>query len=86
MTAAGTEFGPTDYDGYGDGGFVLPGNLIRIDIGADQIARRPVTVGIQADCAEGIEALLSAIRPGQPAAKDGEGSRGRARRQAARPN
>jgi len=72
VIAAGTEFGPTDYDGYGDGGFVLPKNLIRIDIGADQIARRPVTVGIQADCAEGIEALLVAIGPGHAAASDGE--------------
>ncbi|TGS35544.1 hypothetical protein EN823_14445, partial [bacterium M00.F.Ca.ET.180.01.1.1] len=72
VIAAGTEFGPTDYDGYGDGGFVLPPSLIRIDIGADQLARRPVTVGIQADCAEGIEALLVAIGPGHPAVKDGE--------------
>ncbi|BCH06042.1 hypothetical protein MesoLj131c_03000 [Mesorhizobium sp. 131-3-5] len=72
VIAAGTEFGPTDYDGYGDGGFVLPSNLIRIDIGADQLARRPVTVGIQADCAEAIEALLAAIGPAHPAAPDGE--------------
>jgi len=72
VIAAGTEFGPTDYDGYGDGGFVLPSNLIRIDIGADQLARRPVTVGIQADCAEAIQALLAAIGPAHPAAPDGE--------------
>ncbi|WP_296736785.1 5-guanidino-2-oxopentanoate decarboxylase [Mesorhizobium sp.] len=72
VIAAGTEFGPTDYDGYGDGGFVLPANLIRIDIGADQLARRPVAVGIQADCAEAIEALLSEIGSGHVAAKDGE--------------
>ncbi|AZO17158.1 5-guanidino-2-oxopentanoate decarboxylase [Mesorhizobium sp. M2A.F.Ca.ET.043.05.1.1] len=82
VIAAGTEFGPTDYDGYGDGGFVLPNNLIRIDIGADQIARRPVTVGIQADCAEGIEALLAAIGPAHPAANDGE-TRAAAARKAA---
>lgn len=72
VVAAGTEFGPTDYDGYGDGGFVLPSNLIRIDIGADQLARRPVTVGIQADCAEAIDALLAAIGPTHPAAPDGK--------------
>lgn len=82
VIAAGTEFGPTDYDGYGDGGFVLPSNLIRIDIGADQLARRPVTVGIQADCAEAIEALLSGIDPGHVAAKDGE-ARAAAAREAA---
>ncbi|MEW6632072.1 MAG: 5-guanidino-2-oxopentanoate decarboxylase [Pseudomonadota bacterium] len=82
VIAAGTEFGPTDYDGYGDGGFVLPSNLIRIDIGADQLARRPVTVGIQADCAEAIDALLSEVGPGHIAAKDGE-ARAAAARQAA---
>jgi acetolactate synthase-1/2/3 large subunit len=72
VIAAGTEFGPTDYDGYGDGGFVLPSKLIRIDIGADQLARRPVTVGIQADCAEAIEALLAAIGSTHVTAPDGE--------------
>jgi acetolactate synthase-1/2/3 large subunit len=82
VIAAGTEFGPTDYDGYGDGGFVLPKNLIRIDIGADQIERRPVTVGIQADCAEAIEALLAAIGPGHPQAKDGEARAAAARKAA----
>ncbi|PBB26986.1 MULTISPECIES: 5-guanidino-2-oxopentanoate decarboxylase [unclassified Mesorhizobium] len=82
VIAAGTEFGPTDYDGYGDGGFVLPSNLIRIDIGADQLARRPVTVGIQADCAEAIEALLAAIGSAHPAAPDGEVRAAAARRAA----
>ena len=38
VIAAGTEFGPTDYDMYADGGFVMPKNLIRIDIDADQLA------------------------------------------------
>ncbi|MBZ9795227.1 5-guanidino-2-oxopentanoate decarboxylase [Mesorhizobium sp. ES1-4] len=71
VIAAGTEFGPTDYDGYGDGGFVLPSNLIRIDIGADQLARRPVTVAIQADCAEAIEALFAAIDPAHGGGDDG---------------
>ncbi|RWX71152.1 5-guanidino-2-oxopentanoate decarboxylase [Mesorhizobium sp. M4B.F.Ca.ET.089.01.1.1] len=72
VIAAGTEFGPTDYDGYGDGGFVLPANLIRIDIGADQIVRRPVTVGIQADCAEALRALLGELGTAHVAAKDGD--------------
>ncbi|WP_137929086.1 5-guanidino-2-oxopentanoate decarboxylase [Mesorhizobium comanense] len=81
VIAAGTEFGPTDYDGYGDGGFVLPTNLIRIDIGADQLARRPVSVGIQADCAEAIEALLATLGSGQ-GAEDGETRAAAARRAA----
>lgn len=82
VIAAGTEFGPTDYDGYSDGGFVLPTNLIRIDIGADQLARRPVSVAIQADCAEALRALLNATGPDHPAAKDGE-ARAAASREAA---
>jgi acetolactate synthase-1/2/3 large subunit len=82
VIAAGTEFGPTDYDGYGDGGFVLPSNLIRIDIGADQLARRPVTVGIRADCAEAIEALLAVIGSADVTAPDGEGRAAAARKAA----
>jgi acetolactate synthase-1/2/3 large subunit len=59
VIAAGTEFGPTDYDMYVDGGFVLPANLVRIDIDAAQLARRPATVSIQADCAAALEAMLA---------------------------
>ncbi|MBZ9809558.1 5-guanidino-2-oxopentanoate decarboxylase [Mesorhizobium sp. BR1-1-9] len=83
VIAAGTEFGPTDYDGYGDGGFVLPANLIRIDIGADQLARRPATVAIQADCAEAIEALLAALGSVDEDREDGK-NRAAAARKAAR--
>ncbi|WP_027151505.1 5-guanidino-2-oxopentanoate decarboxylase [Mesorhizobium sp. WSM2561] len=82
VIAAGTEFGPTDYDGYGDGGFVLPSNLIRIDIGADQLARRPARISIQADCGAALEALLVAIGTGQPPAGDGQ-TRAAATRQSA---
>ncbi|RWO10317.1 MAG: 5-guanidino-2-oxopentanoate decarboxylase [Mesorhizobium sp.] len=82
VIAAGTEFGPTDYDGYGDGGFVLPSNLIRIDIGADQLARRPARISIQADCGAALEALLVAIGTGQPPAGNGQ-TRAAATRQSA---
>ena len=61
VIAAGTEFGPTDYDMYGDGGLVVPANLVRIDIDAAQLARRPATVVIEADCGVALEALLSEI-------------------------
>ncbi|TGQ96132.1 hypothetical protein EN847_34065, partial [Mesorhizobium sp. M1C.F.Ca.ET.204.01.1.1] len=47
-------------------------NLIRIDIGADQIVRRPVTDGIQADCAEALRALLGELGTAHVAAKDGD--------------
>jgi acetolactate synthase-1/2/3 large subunit len=70
VIAAGTEFGPTDYDMYADGGFVPPARLVRIDIGADQLARHPATIGIQADCASALDAILEAVgtaaRPRRP--------------------
>jgi acetolactate synthase I/II/III large subunit len=61
VIAAGTEFGPTDYDMYADGRFVLPARLVRIDIGADQLSRHPATIGIHADCSVALDALEVAI-------------------------
>lgn len=61
VLAAGTEFGPTDYDMYGDGEFVHPANLVRIDIDAAQLARRPATLAIEADCAVALEAISAAL-------------------------
>jgi acetolactate synthase-1/2/3 large subunit len=69
VIAAGTEFGPTDYDMYADGGFVLPAQLVRIDIGADQLARHPATIGIQADCAVALEALFAAMAGSETAGR-----------------
>lgn len=68
VLAAGTEFGPTDYDMYGDGGFAVPAQLLRVDIDADQLLRHPATVAIESDCREALEALAEAIdRPKSPA-------------------
>ncbi|MGB3834986.1 MAG: thiamine pyrophosphate-dependent enzyme, partial [Mesorhizobium sp.] len=61
VIAAGTEFGPTDYDMYDDGGFVVPPSLVRIDIDAAQLARRPASVSIEADCTAALEALLARL-------------------------
>ena len=61
VIAVGTEFGPTDYDMYADGGFAMPKNLIRIDIDADQLARRPATLSIQADCGAALAAIAAAL-------------------------
>lgn len=72
VIAAGTEFGPTDYDMYGDGGFPELARLVRIDIGADQLARRAATISIHADCGEAIEALLAAL-DSQSAPVDADG-------------
>ena len=61
VIAAGTELGPTDYDMNSDGGFVLPKNLVRIDIDAEQLARHPTDVAIEADCGAALDALLAAL-------------------------
>ncbi|MGB6119893.1 MAG: 5-guanidino-2-oxopentanoate decarboxylase [Mesorhizobium sp.] len=64
VLAVGTEFGPTDYDMYGDGGFVVPDQLIRIDIDKAQLSRRPATLSIEADAAQVLDALLEALGNG----------------------
>ena len=69
VIAAGTELGPTDYDMYADGGFVLPARLVRIDIGADQLSRHPATIGIQADCSVALDALEVAIGAAETASR-----------------
>ncbi|KQZ26444.1 hypothetical protein ASD50_03255 [Mesorhizobium sp. Root552] len=61
VIAAGTEFGPTDYDMYADGGFVVPPVLIRIDIDDAQLKRRPSTIAIQADCRAALAELCDTL-------------------------
>jgi len=72
VIAIGTEFGPTDYDSYGDGGFRLPDQLIRIDIDSEQLNRLPLTVGIHADCQDAICALLAELGDTHIGAQGGE--------------
>ena len=63
VLAIGTEFGPTEYDMYGTGGFPdLPG-MIRIDICADQLARVPAALRVQGDAGATMAALLPLITP-----------------------
>ncbi|MGF7007790.1 5-guanidino-2-oxopentanoate decarboxylase [Aminobacter sp. BE322] len=57
VIAVGTEFGPTDYDMYGDGGFVMPKSLIRIDVDEMQLGRRPAAVSILADAGAALAGL-----------------------------
>ncbi|MCV3239310.1 5-guanidino-2-oxopentanoate decarboxylase [Mesorhizobium sp. ZC-5] len=80
IIAAGTEFGPTDYDMYADGGFAAPANLVRIDIDATQLARWPAAVAIEADASTAIEALLAVLPTGK---KSGGAARAVAARDAA---
>lgn len=81
VIAAGTEFGPTDYDMYGDGGLVIPPTLIRIDIDDGQLARRPATLSIRADAGVALARLRTALGEAHPKT-DGE-TRARATREAA---
>lgn len=82
VIAAGTELGPTDYDVYGDGGFTMPENLIRIDIDPDQIGRHPAAGAIQADCAAALEALEAQL-PAAAGQQHGGSARAQETRQAA---
>ena len=68
VIAVGTEFGQTDFDLNAVGGFEMPKNLVRIDIDADQLARRSATVRIQADGGAALSALgaeLAAVGGGE---------------------
>jgi acetolactate synthase-1/2/3 large subunit len=74
VIAAGTEFGPTDYDMYADGGFVAPKTLVRIDIDAEQLSRHPATVAVNDDCTNALGQIadtlgLNARRPLDGAAR-----------------
>ncbi|WP_274626479.1 5-guanidino-2-oxopentanoate decarboxylase [Arvimicrobium flavum] len=62
VIAVGTEFGPTDYDIYANGGFVLPPKLVRIDIDDGQLRRRPATVAIEADAARALRRVVQSMR------------------------
>ncbi|WP_211341117.1 5-guanidino-2-oxopentanoate decarboxylase [Paracoccus methylarcula] len=64
VIAIGTQFGPTDYDAYVDGGFIPPGNLIRIDRdGTAESGNAPATVFIKGDAAEATGLLCSHLPP-----------------------
>lgn len=71
VLALGTELGPTDYDFYEDGGFVVPGTLIRVDIDPAQIMRgQTPTLGLVGDVGEALSALSAHLVPRPP----GEGA------------
>jgi acetolactate synthase-1/2/3 large subunit len=43
VIALGTQFGPTDYDVYVDGGFPVLANVIHVDVDVAQLGRNPAT-------------------------------------------
>ena len=70
VLAAGTEFGPTDYDMYETGALPAPADMIRIDICPEQLARRAAALTIEADAAPALEALTAQL-PDASGAHDG---------------
>ena len=58
VLAIGTELGQTDYDMNMTGGMVDLGDMIRVDVCADQLARYKTAVAIQADAGAAIAAVL----------------------------
>lgn len=61
VIAVGTEFGETDFDMYGDGGFPALASLVRIDIDAAQIKRRPHSIGVVGDAKNALVVLLPMV-------------------------
>lgn len=75
VLALGTELGQTDYDAYVDGGFAIPGVLIRLDIDAQQLFRnRAADLPLLGDCTASLQQLL-AQWPAAPAASCWEAGR-----------
>ncbi len=66
VLAVGTEFGPTDYDMYAVGGFPDLQNLVRIDIDAEELARRLAEIAIRSDARSALEGLSVAINRSSP--------------------
>ena len=69
VIAVGTQFGPTDYDAYLDGGFKAPPNMIRIDRDPEAAKTSfPATVTLCGDSAAVLDRLnaVLAARPGCP--------------------
>ncbi len=79
VLALGTEMGPTDYDFYEDGGFAIPGTLIRVDIDPAQVLRsHPPQLGLVGDVAEALKHMVDQIAP--RSASDGALRAARARK------
>jgi acetolactate synthase-1/2/3 large subunit len=64
VLALGTELGPTDYDFYENGGFAIPGKLIRVDVDPAQIMRSHMpNLGLVGDVTEAVMKLAPLVAP-----------------------
>ena len=62
VLAIGTELGQTDYDMYAEGGFAIPGKLIRLDIEVEQLIRNALPeIALLGDAAAGCDGLLDRL-------------------------
>ncbi len=61
VLAIGTEFGPTDYDMYVNGGWPVLEGMIRVDICDAQLARQAASVRLQGDAGAVMAGLLPLI-------------------------
>ena len=83
VLAIGTELGETDYDVVFDGNFRIAGELIRIDIDAEQLTRNHApSLAILSDARQAMQALLAhlparAANPDSPGAQRAEWVRAR---------
>ncbi|QPM90287.1 5-guanidino-2-oxopentanoate decarboxylase [Pseudooceanicola algae] len=76
--ALGTEFGSTDYDFNEDGGFVLPGTLIRVDLDPGQVAHGAndrTVIGLLGEAGATAARLIRGLTPrkGDGAARAAQG-------------
>lgn len=78
VLAIGTEMGPTDFDMYDTGGFPALGNLVRVDIDADQLARGPAAALSILSSAENLLADLLAAEGDLPDRRRQKGGAARA--------
>ena len=75
VLAIGTELGETDYDVVFDGNFRIGGELIRIDIDAEQLTRNhPPRLAIHSDAGLAVAALLAELSAARPS-HDSPGAR-----------
>ncbi len=83
VIAVGTQFGPTDYDAYLDGGFKAPPNMIRIDRDPEAAKTSfPATVTLCGDSAAVLD-RLNAVLAAPPAPSSTGAARAAETRQAA---
>ena len=83
VIAVGTQFGPTDYDAYLDGGFKAPPNMIRIDRDPEAAKTSfPATVTLCGDSAAVLDRLNAALAA-RPAPSSTGAARAAETRQAA---